>query len=89
MNQKILSELQAINNKLDNFVTKDELQAQLQAQTEVTRDELQAQTEAICEDIGKVVTNLFTETDKLKADRKDVAALDKRVTKIEGRIKVN
>lgn len=81
----------AMKNDLENLVTKDDLKTVLANYPTKNdlREQLQKQTEVICEDIGKVVNGLFTETDKLKADRSDVADLDERVTKLERKAKIN
>ena len=64
-----------------NFATKDDLKDL------VTKDyldqRLDKQTEIICEDIGEVVNALFVETDKLKADRKDLVTLENKVDTIK------
>jgi ABC-type enterochelin transport system substrate-binding protein len=71
MDQKIYNELQEIKGILAKMVTKDDLKSGFEKQAE---------------DFGEIVSALFTSADEKKADRTDVEALDKRVTKIERKL---
>src|SRR6266550_3545312 len=62
----------ATKDDLKNLVTKDYL-----------REQLKKQAETICDDLSESFNALFTKTDEIKADKKDVSALEVRVEKIE------
>src|SRR5256885_4129727 len=70
------SELSKYATKADlkNFATKDDLKNLV---TKAYLDEqLKKQSQYICEDLGEVINNLITETDKVKANKSDVQILE-------------
>lgn len=69
-----------------NFATKEDiaiLSNKIDATKEELNRELKIQLSKQTEDICKINTDLFNSTDKIKADKTEVAALDQRVTKLE------
>lgn len=60
-----------------NFLTKDD------AKNFVTKEYLDKALDKQAEDFGEVVSQLFIKTDEKKADRIEVASLEKRITRIE------
>ena len=71
-----------------NFATKDNLRKELSnyATKDDLDEKLNKHSEKICEDLGEVISTLFTKTDELKADRTDLEAIEARVDKIEQKL---
>lgn len=70
-----------LKTALANHPTKADLQEALA--NHPTKQDLHDALAAQSEDICQVMTDLFIETDNLKASKKDLIALDKRVTRLE------
>lgn len=87
----------ATKNDLKQFATKDDLKSfatKDDLKDFVTKKYLKEhldiafkhQREAISEDFGRVISDLFTEENKKKADRVDLIQLERRVDRIEQKI---
>lgn len=93
-NKQILQSVKEIKKGLGRMATKDDLQRfatkddlflleKRFGQKFATKDDLKSMKNEIIEEISDLITDFVQTIDEHKADRKDVALLEKRMQKLE------